>query len=101
MAVLKKINTKARSEINTGFGVNTSDYGGRFINKDGSAKIEKKGISLLGRVNWYHTLLKLPRWKFFSLIIAFSLLINLVFATIYCAIGIQHLNGIQTDGSFW
>ena len=29
MALLEKINSKAKAEINSGFGTNTSDYGGR------------------------------------------------------------------------
>ena len=44
MALLRKINSKAKAEINTGFGANASDYGGRFLNKSGKANIEKKGI---------------------------------------------------------
>ena len=35
MAFLRKINSKAKAEINTGFGTNNAAYGGRFINKDG------------------------------------------------------------------
>jgi inward rectifier potassium channel len=34
MAILRKINTKAKAEINTGFGINNTDYGGRFVNKE-------------------------------------------------------------------
>ena len=33
MALLRKLNSKAKAEVNTGFGVNPSDYGGRFVNK--------------------------------------------------------------------
>ncbi len=32
------------AEINTGFGINVSDYGGRYVNKDGYANIEKEGV---------------------------------------------------------
>ena len=42
MDFLKKINTKAKAEINTGFGANASNYGGRFINKDGIELIQLK-----------------------------------------------------------
>ncbi len=42
MALLKKINSKAKADNNTGFGTNPNSYGGRFVNKDGSANIEKK-----------------------------------------------------------
>ena len=42
MALIDKINLIAKTDINTGFGTNSSSYGGRFVNKDGSANIEKK-----------------------------------------------------------
>jgi inward rectifier potassium channel len=58
MAILKKINSKARTEINTGFGSNSSDYGGRFLNKNGMPNIEKRGIGYFDRMSWYHTLLQ-------------------------------------------
>jgi inward rectifier potassium channel len=93
MALLRKLNSKAKAEINTGFGVNTSDYGGRFLNKDGKANIEKKGIGILEKISWYHSLLAMPRWKFFSIIFLFFIIVNLCFAIIYYIIGIQHLAG--------
>ena len=93
MALLRKLNSKAKSEINTGFGVNTNDYGGRFVNKDGGANIEKKGVGILEKISWYHSLLAMPRWKFFSIIFLFFIIVNLCFAIIYYIIGIQHLAG--------
>lgn len=94
MALLRKFNTKAKSEINTGFGVNSENYGGRFVNKDGGANIEKKGVSFLQKISWYHSLLAMPGWKFFSVIFLFFIVVNLCFATIYFLIGIRHLAGV-------
>lgn len=94
MALLKKISSQAKTEINTGFGINTSDYGGRFVNKDGNANIEKRGISILERISWYHSLLAMPRWKFFSVTFIFFIIVNLLFSVIYYMIGVQHLAGI-------
>ena len=96
MAKIHKINTKAKPEINTGFGVNPSNYGGRFINKDGRANIEKNGISFLEKISWYHTMLLMPRWKFFMVIVLFYVSINLVFATIYFLVGVQSLGEIPS-----
>ena len=62
MALLRKINSKAKTEINTGFGTNASDYGGRFVNKDGNPNIEIRGVGFLERISWYHTMLALPTW---------------------------------------
>lgn len=99
MALLRKINTKAKAEINTGFGANTSDYGGRFVNKDGRPNIEKRGVSFIERMSWYHTLLQMPRWKFLLLLLSFYAGLNLIFATIYYAIGIENLEGIIADNA--
>ncbi|MEO7292286.1 MAG: ion channel [Ginsengibacter sp.] len=76
--------------------MNASDYGGRFLNKDGNANIEKKGIGILEKISWYHSLLAMPRWKFFSIIFLFFIIVNLCFAIIYYIIGIQHLAGAVT-----
>jgi len=71
MSLIRKLNTKAKTEINTGFGVNSSDYGGRFVNKSGRANIQKRGIPFLERISWYHTMLAVPRWKFLGIIFTF------------------------------
>ena len=95
MSYFKKINSKAKADNSTGFGNNASNYGGRFIAKDGSANIVKKGISLFDQISWYHTLLRLPAWKFQVIIFGFFIAINFVFAMIYYAIGVENLNGIS------
>ncbi len=94
MPKFSPLNTKATQQINTGFGINNADYGGRFVNKDGRPNIEKRGVGYLERISFYHTLLQLPRYKFFILIFLFYIIINLIFALIYMFIGIQHLEGI-------
>jgi len=97
MALLRKINTHAKTEINSGFGVNASDYGGRLVNKDGLPNVEKKGIGLLEGTSWYHTMLQLPRWKFFAVVLLFYILSNFFFAFLYVAIGVEHLNGMSAN----
>ncbi|HLA56717.1 MAG TPA: ion channel [Flavobacterium sp.] len=101
MGLLKKINTNAKTETDTGFGTNPSNYGGRFVNKDGTANIEKRGLNLLARISWYHTMLNMPRWKFFVILAVFYMLVNFVFACLYYGIGIEYLNGIEASGSEW
>jgi len=91
-----KINPKARSEINTGFGVNSSDYGGRFLNKNGKPNIEKKGISFLEKISWYHIFLDMPRGKFILVILVFYLITNLLFGLFYFLLGVEKLGGITT-----
>lgn len=101
MALLKKINSKAKAEINSGFGTNASSYGGRFINKDGSANIQKTGMHFLRRISWYHTMIDMPRWKFLGILLSFYVGVNFIFACVYYLIGVEYLDGIDPNGSEW
>jgi inward rectifier potassium channel len=42
MALLETINLRAKADKNTGFGTNASSYGGRFVNKNGSANVKAR-----------------------------------------------------------
>lgn len=101
MALLRRINQKAKADKNTGFGINANSYGGRFINKDGTANIEKRGLHVLHRISWYHTMIDMPAWRFMLIILAFYVGINFIFASIYYGIGIEHLDGITSSDSEW
>lgn len=101
MDLLKKINTKAKADFNTGFGTSAASYGGRFINKDGSANIQKRGLTWFDRISWYHTMLKMPRAKFLVVLLAFYAIVNFIFASVYYLIGVEYLNGIDSSGSEW
>lgn len=100
MVLLKKINHKAKTDINSGFGTNANSYGGRFVNKNGTANIEKRGMHLLRRISWYHTMIEMSNWKFMVILFSFYVIINFIFALAYYAIGIQHLDGIAASGNF-
>lgn len=95
MAFRKKINNKAKAESNTGFGTNASSYGGRYITKSGNANVRKTGIGFFEGISWYHTMLTIPRWKFFFIIIFFYFIVNCCFASLYYLIGVEHLKGIE------
>ncbi len=99
MALLKNISKKPKAFLNSGFGTNSSSYGGRFINKNGTANVEKRGIYFLSRISWYHTLINMPAWKFMMILLLFYVGINFVFALIYFGIGIENLSGIAPTGS--
>lgn len=94
MSLRKKINSKAHTDVNTGFGTNASSYGGRFVTKSGNANVRKTGIGFFESISWFHTMLTIPRWKFFFIVFAFYFLVNFVFASIYYLVGVEHLNGI-------
>ena len=101
MALLKKINKKAKVFRNSGFGTSATSYGGRFMNKNGTANVEKRGMNLFQRISWYHTMIDMPYLKFMSILLSFYAGINFVFAIIYYSIGIENLSGIDTSTSEW
>ena len=90
--MLKTINKKAKAYLNSGFGTNTSNYGGRFVNKNGTANVEKRGMNIFYHISWYHTLIDMSIWKFMLILFTFYVGINFVFALIYFTIGIEYLN---------
>jgi inward rectifier potassium channel len=83
---------RQRSDENSGFGDNAS---GRFINKDGFPNVRRKGIGVLSRFSWYHTMLDLSTVRFLSYLVFAYILVNLLFAFIYYIIGVEHLTGID------
>ncbi len=93
------MSTVGKSQENTGFGTNASNYGGRFINKDGSANVEKRGMFLLRRISWYHTMIAMPQWRFLLTLLLFYIGMNFIFALLYFSIGIEHLDGIDPSGT--
>jgi inward rectifier potassium channel len=99
MARSKKMRT-LKSEDNTGFGTLSTNTGGRFFNKDGKPNTIKRGVGLLERYSWYHTLLGMKASKFLLLLLCIYIFINIVFAGIYYAIGIEHLAGVNSGSSF-
>ena len=101
MALFKKINAAVKSDDNTGFGTNPGSYGGRFVNKDGTGNIEKRGLGFLSRISWYHTMIDLPSWKFLGVLFLFYIGVNFLFACLYYGIGIEYLDGIESTGSEW
>ncbi len=94
MASLKKINPSSKQNNDTGFGTNTSDYGGRFVNRDGSFNIRKEGMPFWERFSVYHTMLYLPRWKFIMLIVLFFFAINLLYTLLYLLVGTSGFTGM-------
>jgi inward rectifier potassium channel len=101
MALFQRLNSKSTPIINTGFGTNATINGKRFLNKDGKARVKRLGLPFFESNSWYHTLLDLPSWKFLGLLLMFYIGINFVFACLYFAIGIEHLNGIAITQSQW
>lgn len=94
MSIRSKILNSLKSDENTGFGSNTKLYGRRLVRKDGTANIRRIGGGYLTRLSWYHTMIHLPRWKFYTVILTVYFLVNILFTLIYIAIGLDQLGGM-------
>jgi inward rectifier potassium channel len=88
------------NELTTGFGERSTQSGGRYYRKDGKPNIIRKGINFFDQLSWYHTMLSMPRWKFWLWLIFPYVIVNAFFAFVYYSVGIDHLNGIE-KGSEW
>lgn len=94
----KKINIFSKANPDSGFGVQASQIGGRFVNKDGSFNMRKDGLPLLDRISFYSNLLELSWTQFFAFVLLFFLGANIVFTILYLWAGPAQLQGlISTD----
>ena len=77
-------------------GLDTKSQSGvyRALNKDGSFNVRKKNVSFFESLNTFHSLVSMPWSKFFLVVLLIYFLINILFASIYLAIGLEHLTGI-------
>lgn len=97
-------NSLAKENKETGLSVNSKQSGGRFFQKDGRPNIHFRGISYLQRFSVFQYMLKIPSWKFISLIAVAYVVVNLFFACVYFIVGVHHLGGMEeitVMGRFW
>ncbi len=94
MSTPQKIKVPATTVANTGFGTNAKNYGGRLLNKDGVPNIRKIGVGVMEKFSWFHSMLSVSGWRFFMIIFAFYIIVNLLFTGIYYLIGVEHLGGL-------
>jgi len=83
-----------------GLGTKTSSEGFRSLNKDGTFNVRKINMPFFEQLNFFHTLITMSWLRFFSLILLGYFIVNLLFASIYMAIGIEHLTGIDGLSNF-
>jgi inward rectifier potassium channel len=89
-------NYKQREAKDLGFG-NVQNQRVRFLNKDGTFNVKRKGLPFKASFNFYHFLINLSSFRFILLIIAWFTFINIFFALIYLWIGPQYLQNIDTN----
>lgn len=90
-----------RSIENTGFPASSNDSATRLIGRSGAAMLRKTGLAFWQRISIYHSLLRMPRWKFLGLVFAFYTCMNLAFALAYFLLGTEHLVGATQTTSRW
>jgi inward rectifier potassium channel len=93
MAITRR-HTLLKDNNDTGFGGNPDNYGGRFVNRDGTFNVQKEGIPFFRRFSLFHKMLYLPGWKFFGALFLFYLTINFLFGCIYFFIGRYQFQGV-------
>lgn len=93
-------NNKKREEQELGFGTRNYTNTVRFINKKGAINVTRTGLSGMNNTDVYHWLITSSRAQLAGVIVAGYILINLLFAGIYYAIGPANFGGIEL-GSAW
>src|SRR5689334_15012712 len=87
-----------------GYGKRASKAHQRLVNPDGSFNVRKRGDRKLTIADVYHILISLGWGKFFGILAAGFMLINILFASVYFLIGPEYLSGIVGKTSadkFW
>ncbi|HLG02361.1 MAG TPA: ion channel [Bacteroidia bacterium] len=75
-----------------GFGTKGAD---RSMNKDGSFNVERTGEPAFRPYEIYHALITMSWKRFILLILCGYFIVNVLFAAVYYAIGVEHLTGMD------
>lgn len=89
-----KVNSRIKSNPDTGFGTQAGQIGGRFINRDGSYNLRKIGVPTWRRVSVYSYMMEISWMKFLSIIMLFYLVAGIFFTCLYVLVGVDQLHGI-------
>lgn len=92
-----KFNPSSQTNPDTGLGVQATQIGGRFVNKDGSFNLRKTGYPLSKRSSVYSFLLNTGWLPFIGITLVFYIVVNLIFTGVYLLIGPQQLAGLHAS----
>jgi len=67
----------------------------RALNKDGTFNVKKINVPFFERTNYFHSLVTMPWRHFFGLVILCYFVVNLLFASIYMAVGVENLTATE------
>ena len=94
----RTIKSTLKSNADTGFGTSADTQGGRFINKDGSYNVIKRGIPLISRISFFYKMLTMPALKFLMLLITFFVTVNFILASVYVILDGKEFTGVLPGG---
>ncbi|MBL7896172.1 MAG: ion transporter [Bacteroidia bacterium] len=86
---------KSHEQVELGFGTKSYNKNVRFLNKDGTVNVRRKGLRSYDNIDVYHWLITTSWTKLLIVILAFYVLVNTLFACIYFALGYEHFGGIE------
>jgi len=78
-----------------GFGVGATVNHQRMLHSDGSSNVKRVGLPFFRTSDNYNSLITMSWGKFLLIVVTGYLIINILFATTYVIIGVEHLNGIS------
>lgn len=84
---------KFNPEDDLGFGTQPVMKNQPLLNRDGSINVKRRGLSPFNTADNYHNLITMPWLKFWLLVLSGYMVINIIFAFIYMAVGIHNLDG--------
>jgi inward rectifier potassium channel len=94
MSLSKRINPFLKTNNDTGFSNTGNINGGRFINRNGTFNLNKKGWPFWDRFSVYYTMISMPSWKFIMIIILTFIGINLLYTFAYVLLGAGEFTGL-------
>jgi len=97
-------NRRFRFENQTGFGASANTQGNRLLRSDGTFNVKREGLQFFDRINFFHELLNMSWTKFVFLIFSTYTVINVAFAGLYMAVGMDQIegdSGMTTAEHFW
>lgn len=94
MATHKKVSSALKTNADTGFGTRADTQGGRFINKDGSYNVVKRGLPFFEKLSFFYKMLTMPVWEFTLTIIGFFVSVNVLFTAVYLMMSKTEFEGV-------
>ncbi len=84
-----------------GFGTRVAERGlCRLLNRDGSFNVRKTGLGFWESLHPYNTLLTMPWWRFYLVVLGSLMLVNMLFGLVYLSFGPRAISGMSMHG-FW